>query len=277
MTGVRPADPFAPLVDRFGRRHTYLRLSLTERCNLRCRYCMPAEGVPVRSHHDFLSHEQITEVVRVAVRLGLTKIRLTGGEPLVKRGIVELVRMIREVEGVRHLGMTTNGVLLPRYAAPLRSAGLDSVNVSLDTLDPERYRHITRVGDIRRVLDGIEAARQAGFPIKINMVVLEDTDEAAIEAMRRFCAGRGLTLQLINHYALGEEKLDNYSFDRPPRCRACNKIRLLADGTLKPCLHSNEEIPLDLSNIEESLRRTIAGKPERGGTCTNRSMIGIGG
>jgi cyclic pyranopterin phosphate synthase len=265
------------MLDSYNRKIDYLRISVTDKCNLRCRYCMPAEGVPVRSHDEFLSLEQIVEVVRVAARLGLTKIRLTGGEPLVKRGIVELVRMIREVEGVRHLGMTTNGVLLARYAAPLRSAGLDSVNVSLDTLDPERYRHITRVGDIRRVLDGIEAARRAGFPIKINMVVLQDTGEADIEAMRRFCGGRGLTLQLINHYALGEEKLDNYRFDRPPRCQACNKIRLLADGTLKPCLHSDEEIPLDLTNIEESLRRTIAGKPERGGTCTNRPMVGIGG
>jgi cyclic pyranopterin phosphate synthase len=265
------------MFDSYDRQIDYLRISVTDKCNLRCRYCMPAEGVPPRSHEEFLTLEQIVEVVRVAVRLGLTKIRLTGGEPLVKRGIVELVRMIREVEGVRHLGMTTNGVLLARYAVPLREAGLDSVNVSLDTLEPERYSHITRGGDIRRVMGGIQAARQAGFPIKVNMVVLEDTGEEAIEAMRRFCAREGLTLQLINHYSLGREKLDDYAYDRPPRCRACNKIRLLADGTLKPCLHSNEEIPLDLANIEESLRRTIAGKPERGGTCTNRPMIGIGG
>jgi len=275
------------MFDSYDRKIDYLRISVTDKCNLRCRYCMPAEGVPVRSHDEFLSLEQIVEVVRVGVRLGLTKIRLTGGEPLVKRGIVELVRMIREVEGVRHLGMTTNGVLLAGYAAALRGAGLDSVNVSLDTLDPERYRRITRVGDIRRVLEGIEAARKAGFPIKINMVVLEDTGEREIEEMRRFCEcrsgarrprdGQPMTLQLINHYALGEEKIDNYAFDRPPRCGSCNKIRLLADGTLKPCLHSDEEIPLDLSNIEESLRRTIAAKPERGGVCTNRPMIGIGG
>jgi cyclic pyranopterin phosphate synthase len=265
------------MFDSYNRQIDYLRISVTDKCNLRCRYCMPAEGVPSRSHDEFLSLEKITEVVRVAVRLGITKVRLTGGEPLVKRGILELVRMIRGIEGVKHLGMTTNGVLLPRYAEPLRRAGLDSLNVSLDTLDPERYRDITRCGDIRHVLAGIAAARSAGFPIKINMVVLEDTGAEAIEAMRRFCAVEGLTLQLINHYALGEEKLDNYSFDRPPRCRACNKIRLLADGTLKPCLHSNEEIALDPEDIEESLRRTIAAKPERGGACTNRPMVGIGG
>ena len=269
------------MFDSYDREINYLRISVTDKCNLRCRYCMPAEGVPHRSHEEFLSLEQMAAVVRVGVRLGLTKVRLTGGEPLVKRGIVELVRLIREVPGVRHLGMTTNGVLLPRYADSLRRAGLDSVNISLDTLDPERYREITRVGDIRHVLKGIEAARRAGFPIKINMVVLEDTGPEEIAAMRRFCERRpgakGLTLQLINHYELGEEKLDRYCFDRPPRCSACNKIRLLADGTLKPCLHSNEEIKLDPEHIEESLRRTIAAKPERGDVCTNRPMVEIGG
>ena len=127
------------------------------------------------------------------------------------------------------------------------------------------------------MLAGIEAARAAGFPLKINMVVLEDTGKAAIESMRRFCQGKGLALQLINHYALGEAKLDSYSFDRPPKCRSCNKIRLLADGTLKPCLHSNEEIRLDPEHIEESLRRTILAKPERGEACTNRPMVEIGG
>jgi len=265
------------MFDLFDRHIDYLRISVTDKCNLRCRYCMPAEGVPHREHGEFLSLERIAEVVRVGVGLGITKVRLTGGEPLVKRGIVELVRLLRGISGLEHLGMTTNGVLLARLAEPLRRAGLDSLNVSLDTLDPERYREITRVGDIRRVLEGIEAARRAGFPIKLNMVVLDDTGSEAIEAMRRFCAERGLSLQLINHYALGEEKLDTYRFDRPPACGACNKIRLLADGTLKPCLHSNREFPLDPEDIEGSLRRTVAAKPERGGACTNRPMVGIGG
>jgi cyclic pyranopterin phosphate synthase len=265
------------MFDSYDRPIDYLRISVTDKCNLRCRYCLPAEGVPHRDHEEFLSLETMAEVVRAGVRLGLTKVRLTGGEPLVKRGIVALVGMIRAVPGVRHIGMTTNGVLLPRYAGPLRRAGLDSLNVSLDTLDPARYRQITRVGDIAQVLAGIEAARSAGFPMKINMVVLEDTGEESIEAMRNFCRGKGLTLQLINHYALGEAKLDSYSFDRPPKCRSCNKIRLLADGTLKPCLHSNEEIQLDPEHIEESLRRTILAKPERGDACTNRPMVEIGG
>jgi len=265
------------MYDSFNRRITYLRISVTDKCNLRCRYCMPEEGVPIRRHQDFLTFEQITAVVQAAVRLGVTKVRLTGGEPLVKRDIVELVGMIRGVEGLRQLAMTTNGTLLARYAGALKAAGLDSLNVSLDTLDPERYRHLTRIGELQHVLAGIDAAVAQQFPVKINMVVLNDTSEYEIEQMRRFCSVKGLALQLINHYALSVEKSDGYHYDRPPRCEDCNRIRLLADGTLKPCLHSNAEIPIDLNNIEGSLLQTVALKPQRGSVCTGRSMMEIGG
>lgn len=265
------------MYDSYDREINYLRISVTDKCNLRCRYCMPEQGVPVRRHEEFLSFEEITEVVRAGVRLGLTKVRLTGGEPLVKRGIVDLVRMIRCVEGLEHLTMTTNGTLLGRYAGALKTAGLDSLNVSLDTLDPERYRELTRGGELGRVLRGIEAALAAGVPVKINMVVLADTSEAEIEAMRRFTSEKALKLQLINHFSLTEEKQDAYSYDRPPRCETCNRIRLLADGSLKPCLHSDLEVPLNRSDIEGSLRRTIAGKPQRGSACSGRSMMEIGG
>jgi cyclic pyranopterin phosphate synthase len=265
------------MYDSFNRGIDYLRISVTDKCNLRCTYCLPEEGVPTRRHEEFLSHERIVEVVASAVRLGLTKIRLTGGEPLVKRGIVDLVAMIRAVPGVRHLAMTTNGTLLSELAAPLRRAGLDSLNISLDTLDPERYRRLTRWGTLADVLAGLEAALREGFPLKINMVVLEDTAEGEIERMRAFCRTKGARLQLINHFALTREKHDQYLFDRPPRCKSCNKIRLLADGQLKPCLHSDLEIPLDPADIEGSLRRTILAKPENGCVCTNRSMAQIGG
>ena len=265
------------MYDSYNREITYLRISVTDKCNLRCRYCMPEEGVPVRRHEEFLSFEEITAVVRAAVKLGVTKVRLTGGEPLVKRGIVDLVRMVRSVEGLRHLAMTTNGILLDRFAGKLKEAGLDSVNVSLDTLDPERYRHLTRGGEINRVLRGVEAALREKIPAKINMVVLDDTPEQEIAQMRHFCSERGLGLQLINHFALGVEKTDNYRYERPPHCEECNKIRLLADGSLKPCLHSDEEIPIDIEDIEGSLRKTVARKPERGSACTGRSMMEIGG
>jgi cyclic pyranopterin phosphate synthase len=238
---------------------------------------MPEEGVSRRRHDEFLSFEEMTKVVRTAVDLGITKVRLTGGEPLVKRGIVTLVRMLKTEGQVPHLAMTTNGTRLETLAPELREAGLDSVNISLDTLDADRYRKITRVGEISRVLRGIEAARKASFPIKLNMVVLDDTTADDIENMRIFCRMRGLRLQLINHYSLAETKKDSYSFDRPPDCSRCNRIRLMADGHLKPCLHSDAEIKLDLVDIKGSLLRAVDGKPEKGSVCLGRDMVEIGG
>ncbi len=265
------------MLDKFDREIDYLRISLTDKCNLRCTYCLPEEGVALRKHEEFLSLEQIAEVVRVGVGLGLKKIRLTGGEPLVKKGIVDLVRMIKSINGVEHLAMTTNGVLLEKYARELKKAGLDSVNISIDTLDPVHYRALTRLGDIRFVLRGIEAALRESFPVKINMVVLNDMAEGEIENMRAFCLEKGFKLQLINHYSLNEEKLNDYCFERPPKCRECNRIRLLADGQLKSCLHSDKEIKLDPENIEAGLRETIENKPEKGSVCLNRNMMEIGG
>jgi cyclic pyranopterin phosphate synthase len=265
------------MLDRYDREIDYLRISVTDKCNLRCTYCLPEEGVPLGRHGDFLRLEEMARVVQAGVGLGLTKVRLTGGEPLVKRGIVELVRLLCAVPGLGHLAMTTNGTLLEPLARPLRQAGLDSLNISLDSLDAGRYREITRRGELADALAGIEAAREAGFPIKINMVVLEDTREEEVRGLAAFCRERGLTLQLINHYVLSREKRDAYAFDRPPRCALCNRIRLLADGTLKPCLHSDLEIPLDRQRIETSLRAAVRAKPRRGGACTRRRMIEIGG
>ena len=278
------------MFDRFDRPITYLRISVTDKCNLRCRYCMPPEGVPLRRHEDLLPLEALAEAARAAVGLGVTKIRLTGGEPLVRRGIVELVRMIAAIEGLDHLGMTTNGTLLAPRALELKEAGLDSVNVSLDTLDPKRYTEITRGGSIDAALAGINAAREAGLPLKINMVVLGETAKEEIEAMRNYCSSIGARLQLINHFELTRQKGNAaggpenaaasgraYSFDRPPSCAGCNRIRLLADGTLKPCLHSDQEVRLDPARLTDSLREAILSKPRRGGACSNRSMQQIGG
>jgi cyclic pyranopterin phosphate synthase len=287
------------MFDRFERPITYLRISVTDKCNLRCRYCMPPEGVPLRRHEDLLTLEALAEAARAAVGLGVTKIRLTGGEPLVRRGIINLVRMIASIPGLEHLGMTTNGTLLAPRARELREAGLDSVNVSLDTLNPERYTEITRGGSIEDALAGIRAAGAAGLPVKINMVVLGDSSREEIDAMRDFCASINARLQLINHFDLTRQKGSAvgsggenaagsggenaarsgraYTFDRPPACAGCNRIRLLADGTLKPCLHSDEEVRLDPARLTESLREAILAKPRLGGSCTNRSMRQIGG
>ena len=276
------------MFDRFDRPITYLRISVTDKCNLRCRYCMPPGGVPKRRHEDMLTLEALAEAARAAVGLGVTKIRLTGGEPLVRRGIVDLVRMIAAIDGLEHLGMTTNGTLLAPRARELRDAGLDSVNVSLDTLSAERYAEITRGGAIQDALAGITAAREAGLPLKINMVVLEDTSKEDIDAMRAYCSSVGARMQLINHFDLTRRKTataeagaavagPGYTFDRPPSCAGCNRIRLLADGALKPCLHSDEEVRLDPANMAESLRTAILAKPRLGASCTNRSMHQIGG
>ena len=264
------------MLDRYERDITYLRISVTNRCNLRCTYCVPEDYVNTGS--DDMEFYEIVRVAEAAVSLGIRKIRLTGGEPLVRRGITELVSMLKSVRGIDHLAMTTNGVLLDRFAGPLKEAGLDSINISLDTLNAERYRKLTRTGDLHRVLKGIRAIEKEGFSaVKINMVVMDDTADEEIEKMQDFCSGRGFTLQLINHYELSGEKRENYRFDRPPKCELCNRIRLTADGYLKPCLHSNREIPLNRNDLVASLRKTILSKPARGRACTNRSMIEIGG
>ncbi|ORC35754.1 molybdenum cofactor biosynthesis protein MoeA [Marispirochaeta aestuarii] len=263
--------------DLFNREINYLRISITDKCNLRCTYCMPDGEVPRRKHSDFLSFEEITRIAEVAVSLGIRKVRLTGGEPLVKRGICDLVAMLKALPGLEHLAMTTNGVLLGSMARELKNSGLDSMNISLDSLNPERYHRISRVGDLSVTLAGIESARRLGFPIKINTVVMDDTPEGEIAALAEFCRRNGFRHQLINHYSLSADKKDNYSFDRPPKCSACNRIRLLADGKLKPCLHSDHEVQVDMNDIAGSIRATIEKKPERGGICSNRSMVEIGG
>ena len=161
------------MIDRHGRKISYLRISVTDKCNLRCRYCMPAEGVCRRDHHEMLTEEEIILAVQAAARLGIRKIRITGGEPLVKRNIVSICRRTAAVEGIADIGITTNGILLPRMAADLKAAGVKRVNLSLDTLNPQKYTHITRIGQIEDTLAGLHAALEAGFEIvKINAVLI---------------------------------------------------------------------------------------------------------
>lgn len=266
------------MFDRFGREVTYLRISVTDRCNLRCTYCMPEEGMDFIPHERILSYESIAHVARAAASLGFRKIRLTGGEPTVRKGLPDLVAMLAEIPGIEQLAMTTNGALLPRLAAPLRKAGLDSVNISLDTLDPDQFRAVTLRGRIEDTLLGIDEAVAVGFsPIKINMVVAPETTEQEIEQMREFAESKGATLQLIAHYRLDVAKHDGYRFDRPPNCAKCNRLRLTSEGSLKPCLHSNIEVPVDLGNPEASIREAVRLKPASGTGCTNRSMMSIGG
>ena len=266
------------MFDSCGRKIDYLRISLTEQCNLRCTYCMPAKGATPQPEQQVLSFAEIVSVVDAAAGLGITKVRLTGGEPLMRPGIVELVRLIAAVPGVLTVAMTTNGVLLAQYAAQLKQAGLDVVNVSMDTLDPLRFRRVTRVGRLQDVIDGILGARAAGIErIKVNTVVGADSREEDVAAVRSFCDAHGLIHQRIAQFNLKSGKDDDHDCDRPLRCEECNRIRMLSTGSLKPCLHSNEEVALDLRNPRDSIRRAVAMKPERGAVCTNRSMVAIGG
>lgn len=266
------------MYDSFKREIYYLRISVTDKCNLRCTYCMPEEGVPALKHSSLLTFEQIAEITKSAVSLSFRKFRLTGGEPLVRRGIADLVRMMKEIEGVEFLGMTTNGVLLPQFAPQLKSSGLDSLNISLDTLDPDLYHTITRIGNIEAVFKGINAAQEAGFDkIKINMVVTDETTDEELATMQEFTLAKGLTLQRIRQYSLLTPKSDEPVYERPPKCGACNRIRLTHDGFLKSCLHGNQEIPVDFEDIAGSLMKTINSKPFVGQTCTNREINSIGG
>ena len=188
----------AGLCDSFQRGISYLRISVTDRCNLRCVYCMPPEGIPLVSHEEILSFEEILLVVRASVELGIDKIRITGGEPLVRMGVAGLVNMISSVKGVKDISMTTNGVLLEKYAEDLVHAGLHRINISLDTLKHDRFKQITRTGELSDTLKGIEAAKKAGLnPVKINMVPMQGFNEDEIVDFARMTMGAGWHVRFI--------------------------------------------------------------------------------
>ncbi|MCX6557086.1 MAG: radical SAM protein [Candidatus Aminicenantes bacterium] len=268
------------MFDAYERKINYLRVAVTDRCNLRCSYCMPATGIKLKSHADILPYEQIVQVAEAAAGLGIDKIRLTGGEPLVRKNIAFLVRALKALPGISEVSMTSNGALLDSLAAELKQAGLDRLNISLDTLDKDKYRRITRNGDIEKALAGIAAARQAGFQAsKINMVLIPGFNDDDVEAMKTFCRANGLRLQRIHHYSLHDLKSADRAVaaERPLSCRECNRLRLTADGKLKPCLFSDLEFPVDFSDIRTSIEKTVAAKPRHGVSCRNRENWQIGG
>ena len=169
------------MIDRLGRDITYLRISVTDKCNLRCRYCMPEEGVCKKNHEDMLTEDEIVQAVEAAAALGIRKIRITGGEPLIKKNIVSICRRTAVVEGINEVCLTTNGILLPQLAKDLKAAGVKRINLSLDTLDPEKYTHITRIGKLENFQAGLEAAFEAGFEkIKVNAVLIGGFNEDEI-------------------------------------------------------------------------------------------------
>jgi cyclic pyranopterin phosphate synthase len=192
-----------PLIDRFGRVHTDLRISVTDRCNIRCFYCMPAENVRFKPRSEILTFEEIERFVRVAARMGVDKLRLTGGEPLVRQGLDALIRKLVGIPGIRDIALTTNGMLLTQQAQALKDAGLKRLNISLDTLKPEVFEHITRRQGLERVLDGIFAAKAVGFrKIKLNAVAIRGLTEAEVVPLARFARQHGFELRFIEYMPL---------------------------------------------------------------------------
>ncbi|MFO7977737.1 MAG: radical SAM protein [Bacteroidales bacterium] len=266
------------MYDRFNRKINYLRISVTDRCNLRCRYCMPEEGVGYIAHKDILSFEEIREVVQAAVSMGVDKVRLTGGEPLVRKDIVELVRMIAAVPGIKDLSMTTNAISLERFAKPLAAAGLHRVNISLDTTDPEKFSAITRGGDIHKVYAGIKAARDAGLnPIKINCVIKASTHEPDAMAVKDYCQQHGLQVRFIREMDLETGHFGIVEGGSGGDCLQCNRLRLTSNGMIKPCLFSDVEYSVRKLGIRQSLELALGAKPEKGSVNLNNFFHNIGG
>ena len=287
---LRPMPTEGPLVDAYGRVHTDLRLSVTDRCNLRCLYCMPEEGVVFRPRAEILNFEEIARVASVARDLGVDSVRITGGEPLVRRGIVELVRQIAGI-GFHDLALTTNGTRLAPIAGALADAGLRRVNVSCDSLQPDRFAHIRRRGALAAVLDGMQAAEAAGLtPLKVNVVLMADVNDDEILDFTAFARATGRVVRFIEFMPLDAQgawdkrqvvpstevlarigarwplvavdphrddpaPADRFAFAdlspgeiavvasvTRPFCGTCNRLRLTADGAVRNCLFSDDEL-----------------------------------
>jgi cyclic pyranopterin phosphate synthase len=265
------------MFDSFNRRINYLRISVTDRCNLRCEYCMPAEGVPLISRERILSSEEIVEITRMAVGMGVTKVRITGGEPLVRRRIVELVGMIARIDGVEDFGMTSNAIALPEFAKPLFDAGLHRLNISLDTVDPQRFRALTRCGELSEAVAGIDAAVAAGFDsIKLNCVIEESSDEPDAQGVAAFGAERGLPVRFIRKMNLATGEFWQVEGGDGGKCSSCNRLRLSSDGKLYPCLFSDLSYDVRDLGIENAIHQALEGKPLSGQKAT-REFNTLGG
>lgn len=264
--------------DGFGRAIDYLRISITDRCNLRCIYCRPVQGFRLLRHEDILSFEEITEVARVAARLGFRKLRITGGEPLVRRNVVRLVELLAAIPGIQDLAMTTNGTLLPRHARALAAAGLQRVNVSLDAIRPERYAELTRGGDVREALAGIAAAREVGLtPVKLNCVVEESSAETDARDVAAFARREGCEARFIRRMNMETGHFAVVEGGNGGDCQRCNRLRLTSDGRIMPCLFSDVSFRVRELGAEEAILGAVRDKPEAGGPCTHGWMRGIGG
>ena len=317
------------MIDRLGRNITYLRISVTDKCNLRCRYCMPEEGVCKRNHDEMLTEDEIIMAVEAAAALGIHKIRITGGEPLVKKNIVSICRRAAAVEGIQEVCLTTNGILLPQLGKALKEAGVKRINLSLDTLDEEKYTYITRIGKLDAFRAGLDAAFQAGFEkIKVNAVLIGGFNDNEIVRLANLTREYPLDMRFIELMPIldsdefGEAAYVPYSrvLEMLPEakempqdggvaklyrlpgaqgniglispinahfCGQCNRMRLTADGKLKPCLHAEDEYSikgLDFEQMKATMEKAIWNKPAWHGDLdalhrskAGRNMHEIGG
>ena len=327
------------LVDRCNRKITYLRVSVTDRCNLRCVYCMPPEGVSWQPHESIMRYEEITQIVQVAAEEGIREVRLTGGEPLVRKNLAELVGMIAAIPGIEDISLTTNGILLADQAKALKIAGLKRINVSLDTMEADKYARITRGGNIQRVFEGLEKAEECGLdPIKLNMVLLKGVNDGDIRQLAELSRDHRWEIRFIELMPVKNQQKWGEGFPDPQEmflpvsqvkallepaglqrlevktglgpaeiyafpnakgrigfinplsesfCENCNRLRLTADGNLRPCLLSDVEVPLLPTlraggDIRPLLYKSMEIKPEnheldRNITPVARCMMQIGG
>ncbi len=320
------------LYDSVGRHIHYLRVAVTDRCNFRCQYCMPSEGVEWMEHNDILRYEEILRIITAFASLGVDKVRITGGEPLVRKGIIGFLHKVTAIPGIKEVAVTTNGSMLEEYASLLKEAGVKRINVSLDTLDPERFKQITGHDALYQVLAGIKKAQEIGLtPIKLNMVVMNgiNSDEIAdfanltinypyqvrfIEYMpfaleRKYLFAADKMKQQLLKAGFGKliPKMSNHSPARIYRfpqaqgsigfitpisqhfCSSCNRIRLTPDGSLKPCLLSNQEYSLrerlragiSDQKLLDTIKQVIWNKPKecdlKNGGKSKRGMHRIGG
>ncbi len=294
--------------DTFNREIEYLRISVTELCNLRCAYCMSEEGVFKKQHDEMLRNEEIVDVVKCAAKLGIRKVRITGGEPLVKKGIIELCRDIKKIKGIDELCITTNGILLKEMARPLKEAGVNRINLSIDTMKEDRYKRITRSGELTSLAESCRELRKVEFDkIKINVVLIKGFNDDEIKDFVEITQNEDVEVRFIELMPIGEnlnfdlgtympceevlkivpELTTNENFSgvadlyslpnakgkvgliKPISCEfcdTCNKIRITADGKIKPCLHMKKEYNikgLNTKEIEEMLIKTIKEKPKR--------------
>ena len=263
--------------DQFGRDITYLRISVTDRCNLRCTYCIPPEGASLCKHEDILSFEEIKSSVISAVSLGIKKIRLTGGEPLLRKNIEDLVQMLSKIDGVEDLALTTNGILLPKLAEKLARAGLHRVNISLDAINPARYASITNGGNIAEVLRGIDSALLANLkPVKLNCVVQSGYEKDA-QDVKDFGIQKGLEVRFIKEMNFAEGNFGIVEKGAGGDCIRCNRIRLTSDGKIMPCLFSDIAIDIKKIGFKKAFISALEQKPEKGLPCKNKTFQKIGG